>query len=124
MWLLVLLLAVSVVVTALVRRRGRDTLDSLDDQKRRLDALRVATSGENAPPGEMGGAIATRPVRSRGTRRSVRVTGRGVLVTVGVLAAGVAVYAIAAGWDTTSARDESGGASAGQQERRSSTTTA
>jgi cytoskeletal protein RodZ len=122
MWLLVLLLAVSVVVTALVRRRGRDTRDSLDDQQRRLDALRLATSGENAPPGEMGGGTATRPVRSRGSRRSVRITGRGVLVAVGVLAAGIAVYALAAGWDTTNARDESGGANAGKQARTSTTT--
>jgi hypothetical protein len=97
MWLLVLLLAVSIVVTALVRRRGRDTRDSVDDQRRRLDALRVATTGENAPPGEMGGEPATRSARTRGTRRSFRITGRAVLVTVGVVAAGVAVYAIAAG---------------------------
>ncbi len=118
MWLLVLLLAVSIVVTALVRRRGRDTRDSVDDQRRRLDALRAATTG-NGPPGEMGAATAAGASRSRD--RSVPITGRTVLVAVAVVVAGVAIYTIAAGWDTSNPSGESTGP--GTDQTRSSTTT-
>jgi RodZ C-terminal domain len=118
MWLLVLLLAVSILVTALVRRRGRDTRDSVDDQRQRLDALRVATTGTNAPPGEMGGVTAGGTTRAR--NRSP-MTGRAVLVALAVVVAGVAIYAIAAGWDTNNPRGES--KRTGSDQTRSSTAT-
>ena len=122
MWLLVLLLAASVVVTALVRRRGRDTRDSVDDQRKRLDALRAATTGTNAPPDEMGGGASPGRTRRRDHDRSLHISGRSVLVAVAVVVAGVAIYAIAAGWDTTSPRDESTGTGT-EPSRRSTTTT-
>lgn len=123
MWLLVLLLAASVVVTALVRRRGRDTRDSVDDQRKRLDALRAATTGTNAPPDEMGGGPTLGRTRPRNRNRSLHLSGRAVLVAVAVVVAGVAIFAIAAGWDTSSPRDESTDSSA-QKPQKSTTTTA
>jgi len=121
MWLLILLLAVSIVITALVRRRGRDTRDSVDDQRKRLDALRAATSGSNAPPGEMGGGVGGPRGSMRTRERSLHISGRAVLVAVGVLVAGVALYAIAAGWDSASTGDAEGDPTA--ETRRSTTTT-
>ena len=123
MWLLILLLAVSVVVTALVRRRGRDTRDSVDDQRKRLEALRAATSGTNAPPGEMGGGVGASRSSRRARERSLHITGRTVLVAVAVVVAGVALYAIAAGWDAGSTRDGTDD-SRSEEPRRSTTTTA
>lgn len=117
MWLLILLLAVSIVITALVRRRGEDTRDSVDDQQKRLEALRVATSGSNAPPGEMGGGTSLpRP-------RALHISGRAALIAAGVVVAGVALYAISAGWDSGTAGE--GTENAGTvPPRRSTTTTA
>jgi hypothetical protein len=119
MWLLIFLLAVSLVITALVRRRGRDTRDSVDDQRKRLEALRAATSGSNAPAGEMGGGVGgsrSSPARER----TLHVSGRAALIAVGVVVAGVALYAIAAGWDSGSTGDSD---EAGPQSTRASTTT-
>ena len=104
MWLLVLLVAVSVVVTVVARRRGRDERDSVDAQQRRIDALRTAvtrtdtpsTSGSELPPLRAG----------RGSeRRSRRLAGSALLVAA-ILVAGLSIYALAAGWDTTSPADD------------------
>jgi cytoskeletal protein RodZ len=107
MWLLVLLLAVSVLITAVVRRRGRDARDSVEEQRRRTDALRTATSGSSSLPDEMGTGASGRPSRKLEPRRSLPITGRTVLIGIAVLVAAVAIYAIAAGWGTSSTRDES-----------------
>jgi hypothetical protein len=126
MWLLVLLVAVSVVVTVVARRRHTDEHDSVDAQQRRLDALRTAVR-QHDDPGDLGAragggtglATMRRTPRDRTSRRSMLGT---ALIAVAVVIAGVAIYALAAGWDTSSraADDESGSA---DRSTASSTTT-
>jgi hypothetical protein len=126
MWLLVLLVAVSVVVTVVARRRHADEHDSVDAQQRRLDALRTAVR-QHDDPGDLGApagggtglATMRRTPRDRTSRRSMLGT---ALIAVAVVIAGVAIYALAAGWDTSSraADDESGSA---DRSTASSTTT-
>jgi hypothetical protein len=65
----------------------------------------------------MGGADA--PPRSR--ERSLHISGQAVLIGVGVVVAGVALYALAAGWDAGSTGDRDGEARSGAP-RRSTTT--
>jgi hypothetical protein len=129
MWLLVLLVAVSVVVTVVARRRHTDEHDSVDAQQRRLDALRTAVR-QHDDPGDMGstggGGLATglatmrRTGRDRTSSRSMLGT---ALIAVAVVIAGVAIYAIAAGWDTSSRADEDSSGRSDRAAASSSTTT-
>jgi hypothetical protein len=119
MWLLVLLVAVSVVVTVAARRRHADERDSVDAQQRRIDALRTAVtqSGEPTEPGTF--APRSRPRADRPSARSVMAT---ALVAIAVVVAGISIYAIAAGWNSGSSQADDGDASS-PSPRASSTTT-
>jgi hypothetical protein len=127
MWLLVLLVAVSVVVTVVARRRHTDERDSVDAQQRRIDALRTAV-GQHGDGGDLGGSsgggvgLATMR-RSRGERTSTRSMLGTVLIAAAVVIAGVAIYALAAGWDTASRADDQSGSSSDRTAASSSTTT-
>jgi cytoskeletal protein RodZ len=128
MWLLVLLVAVSVVVTVVARRRHTDERDSVDAQQRRLDALRTAVRQHDdpgdlgAPSGGGGTGLATmrRTPRDRTTKRSMLGT---ALIAVAVVIAGVAIYALAAGWDSTSRAADDDPGTADRSAASSSTTT-
>ena len=61
--------------------------------------------------------------RSRGERTSTRSKLGTVLIAAAVVIAGVAIYALAAGWDTTSRADEDTGSSSDRTAASSSTTT-
>jgi Domain of unknown function (DUF4115) len=128
MWLLVLLVAVSVVVTVVARRRHADEHDSVDAQQRRLDALRTAVRQHDDPSdlgastggGGTGLATMRRTPRDRTSRRSMLGT---ALIAVAVVIAGVAIYALAAGWDSSSrAADGDTGTSHGATASSSTTT--
>lgn len=126
MWLLVLLVAVSVVVTVVARRRHADEHDSVDAQQRRLDALRTAVRQHDDPNdlgastgGGTGLATMRRTSRSRTSRRSLLGT---ALIAVAVVIAGVAIYALAAGWDSSSRADDSAGGADRATASSSSTT--
>jgi cytoskeletal protein RodZ len=128
MWLLVLLVAVSVVVTVVARRRHTDEHDSVDAQQRRLDALRTAVRQHDDPNdlvspaggGGIGLATARRTPRDRTSRRSMLGT---ALIAVAVVIAGVAIYALAAGWDTSSRAADDDAGTADRTAASSSTTT-
>ncbi len=127
MWLLVLLVAVSVVVTVVARRRRTDERDSVDAQQRRIDALRTAV-GQHDDPNDLGssggGGVGLATMRrSRTDRTSTRSVLGTALIAAAVVIAGVAIYALAAGWDTTSRADEDTGSSSDRTAASSSTTT-
>lgn len=119
MWLLVLLVAVSVVVTVVARRRGRDERDSVDAQQRRTDALRTAVTGTSVPSDPSSALPPMRPGRRE--RQSRRFGLSAALIAGAVVVAGLAIFAIAAGWDTGSTPAEDQNAS--PSTRGSSTTT-
>jgi hypothetical protein len=127
MWLLVLLVAVSVVVTVVARRRHTDEHDSVDAQQRRLDALRTAVR-QHDDPGDLGApagggiglATMRRTPRDRTSRRSMLGT---ALIAVAVVIAGVAIYALAAGWDSSSRASDDETGTADRATASSSTTT-
>src|SRR4051812_39828238 len=126
MWLLVLLVAVSVVVTVVARRRHADEHDSVDAQQRRLDALRTAVGQHDDPsdlgaPGGGGTGLATmRRSRDRTSRRSMLGT---ALIAVAVVIAAVSIYALAAGWDSSSRAADGDTGTADRSTASSSTTT-
>jgi Domain of unknown function (DUF4115) len=130
MWLLVLLVAVSVVVTVVARRRHTDERDSVDAQQRRTDALRTAV-GQHDDPNDLGassgGGVGLATMRrSRGDRTSTRSVLGTALIAAAVVIAGVAIYALAAGWDTASRADDDTGSGSNSSDRTaasSSTTT-
>jgi hypothetical protein len=129
MWLLVLLVAVSVVVTVVARRRHTDERDSVDAQQRRIDALRTAV-GQHDDPNDLGssggGGVGLATMRrSRADRTSTRSVLGTALIAAAVVIAGVAIYALAAGWDTASRADDStdSGSSSDRTAASSSTTT-
>lgn len=75
MWVLVAIVAVSVLAALAARRRSMDARDSVDMQRQRLDALRTAASGTDLATGRRGDPAARfrpmRPRRNRGWRRPI-----------------------------------------------------
>ena len=122
MWLLVLLIVVSVLVTVVARRRGRDQRDTVTAQQRQLEALRIAASAPRTEPDTRDAP----PVPLRGLRperREPRIDGRWLLIG-GAVVAVLAIVGLAVELGVGSGGGSDATPQARSQKPKSSTTTA
>jgi hypothetical protein len=123
MWLLVVLVVVSVLVTVVARVRGRDQRDTVTAQQRQLEALRIAASAPRTEPTTPDAPPL--PLRGLGPARRGRpgINGRWLLIGGGVVVV-LAAVGLAVGLGVGSDGGSDSTRQARSQKPKPSTTTA